>query len=40
LRLSWQAERRRIEGLELLDELEEWRLLQVCGHLGWGLQSA
>jgi hypothetical protein len=34
LRPSWQAERRRIEGLELLDELEEWVLLQVCGH--WG----
>lgn len=30
LRASWQAERRRIEGLELLDELEEWKLLQVC----------
>jgi hypothetical protein len=29
LRPAWQAEQRRIEGLELLDELEEWRLLQV-----------
>jgi hypothetical protein len=26
---SWQSERRRIESLEFLDELEEWRLLQV-----------
>lgn len=34
LRPSWQAERVRIERLELLDELEEWKLLQVrleCG---------
>lgn len=29
LRPWWQAERVRIERLELLDELEEWRLLQV-----------
>lgn len=28
LRPRWQAERRRIEGLEMLDELEEWKLLQ------------
>lgn len=26
---SWQAERSRVERLELLDELEEWKLLQV-----------
>lgn len=29
LRPGWEAERRRIEGLEMLDELEEWKLLQV-----------
>lgn len=29
LRPEWQQERARIERLELLDELEEWHLLQV-----------
>jgi len=33
LRPSWQVERQRIERLELLDELEEWKLLQVGGSL-------
>lgn len=33
LRPSWQVERQRIEGLELLDELEEWKLLQVGGSM-------
>jgi hypothetical protein len=43
LRPEWQAERRRIERLEMLDELEEWLLLQVravvCqgGMLWWGV---
>lgn len=33
LRPQWQAERVRTERLELMDELEEWRLMQVtcCG---------
>lgn len=44
LRPSWQAERGRIERLELLDELEEWKLLQVrleCGTVstGWWCHS-
>jgi hypothetical protein len=44
LRPSGQAERVRIEGLELLDELEEWKLLQVrleCGTVstGWWCHS-
>jgi hypothetical protein len=31
LRPGWVSERCRIERLELLDELEEWRLMQVGG---------
>jgi hypothetical protein len=40
LRQHWQQDRKRIEGLELLDELEEWRLLQVGRAGGAGLTAA
>lgn len=31
---GWLAERARIQRLEMLDEVEEWQLLQVGAHLG------